>query len=325
MNPNTTIRSTPPSCLLCGHGGVSMVDSVRTEDLTIAWRQMGVTFSPEAWAVFDGISQVFRYHCNRCGFQSFDPALAGNASFYAELQNQIQTYYPVTCPGFERAIKFALRHKVRSVLDIGCGSGGFLDLAKRAGFTTTGIELNRQAIDICRKKGHHVYSCRLVDLEREIGPKRFDLITIFEVLEHVSDPVQLHSEAADWLSPSGYLAITVPNRNGVHRLFEMNPHLWPPHHLSWWRLRDLKEIARRGNLELVKIGGDMLLGGQIEQFVELQNEILIALNKRRPPSRSILLRLFVLGYRKSGCKFFLPRLGTSIYAFYRNPISRSCS
>lgn len=326
MNPNAKIsKAPPPSCLLCGQGGASIVDSIRTEDLAVAWRQMGVRFTPEAWSVFKETPQVFRYNCNHCGFQFFDSSLAGNASFYAELQNQIQTYYPVSCPGFERAIRFALRHKLRSVLDIGCGSGGFLDLAKRAGLATTGIELNQQAIDICRKKGHRVFSCRLTDLEREIGPTRFDLITIFEVLEHVSDPVQLHSEAADRLSPSGYLAVTVPNRNGVHRLFEMNPHQWPPHHLSWWRRRDLKEIARRHNLELVKLGGDLLLGAQIEHFVKVQNEILFALNKRRRPSGSKPLHLLVLGYRKCGCKFFFPRWGTSIYAFYRNRTSRSCS
>jgi SAM-dependent methyltransferase len=319
MKPNRRISSPPPACLLCGHDSISIVDSVRTEELTIAWRQFGVTFSPEAWAVFEGTSQVFRYGCDRCGFEFFDPALAGRGSFYAELQTQLETYYPVTCPGFERAIKFALRHKLRSVLDVGCGSGSFLDLAKQAGLSTTGIELNHRAVDICRQKGHRVHSCRLADLEREIGPERFDLITIFEVLEHVADPVQLYSEAASKLAPFGCLAITVPNRNGVHRLFEMNPHLWPPHHLSWWRRRDLKEIARPSHLELVEVGGDLLLGAQIEQFAKFQNEILSALRNQRPPRRSMLLHLLVLIYRKSGCKFYFPRLGTSIYAFYRNP------
>jgi SAM-dependent methyltransferase len=322
MNPNTDGQSAP-RCFLCRHPGASIIDSLRVKDLVVAWRQMGVQFSPEAWAVFEGTLSVCLFQCKQCGFLFFDPALVGNAAFYAELQNQLQTYYPPISPGFERAVRLARHKRLQSVLDIGCGCGSFLDLAKQNGLATAGMELNPPAIESSRRKGHSIYTCGLADLEREIGRRRFDLITIFEVLEHVSDPVQLLSDAAGWLSPSGYLAVTVPNRNGVHRLFEMDPHQWPPHHLSRWRRRDLKELGRRCRLEVVSTGGDLLLGGQIEHFSGMQKGILFALGKRRDAKRSNLLRLLVLGYRKTGCKFFVPRWGASVYAFYRKRVPRS--
>jgi len=306
---------------LCGHNGASIIDSTRVKDLVVAWRQMGVQFSPQAWAVFEGSISVCLFHCDNCGFQFFDPSLVGNASFYAELQNQLDSYYPHICPGFERAVRFARHRRLQSVLDVGCGCGAFLDLAKQAGLATAGIELNPRAIDSARRKGHQIYSCLLADLEREVGRRRFDLITIFEVLEHVSDPVQLLSDAARWLAPSGCLAVTVPNRNGVHRLFETDPHQWPPHHLSCWRRQDLKALGERCRLSVLKTGGDLLLGGQIEHFSGMQREILFALGKRRDAKRSSLLRLLLFAYRKTGCKFFAPRLGASIYAFYRVPHS----
>jgi SAM-dependent methyltransferase len=319
MNPNAkTSEVPPPSCLLCGQSGASIVDAMRTEDLAVAWRQMGVTFSAEAWAVLEETSQVFRYNCNRCGFQFFDPSLAGNASFYAELQNQIQSYYPVTCPGFERAVKFALRHQLRSVLDIGCGSGAFLDLAKRAGLRTFGIELNPQGAAAAAAKGHQVYTCLMEDFHRQGNPDRFEMVTAFEVVEHVADPVNFLSQAAAFLKPTvGHVAISVPSRFGVARLCDENPHQWPPHHLSWWRLQDLSRLGECCCLKLVESGGDILLGGHIEHFANLRNEIRMALGKNIALGWKILPGMISFIYRKAGCKFFFPRRGASLYGFYK--------
>src|SRR6266849_2408899 len=158
-------------------------------------------------------------------------------------------------------------------MDVGCGSGAFLELPKKAGLLTFGIDLNPQAARVSTQKGHNVYNCSMAEFCTGKTHERLNLVTAFEVLEHVADPVGFLSSAAGLLKPGGYLAVSVPNRSGVIRLCEENPHQWPPHHLSWWRLRDLARIGERCNLEIVKIGGDILMGGQIELFGKLRNEL----------------------------------------------------
>lgn len=102
-----------------------------------------------------------------------------------------------------------------SFLDYGFGSGAFLQCVAELGHVAVGADVsaqNRQQLEaICR---HQALAIRLVDLSP--GPEmltgmRFDVITLFQVLEHVADPLTLARHLSRLQAPGGLLYVECPN------------------------------------------------------------------------------------------------------------------
>lgn len=95
----------------------------------------------------------------------------------------------------------------KSVLDFGCGTGGFLLRAKAVASHVAGIELEARLKSRFQKEGLNVFSN--VDELTE----SFDVITLFHVLEHITDPINLLKKLAEKLNNDGHLIVEVPNAN----------------------------------------------------------------------------------------------------------------
>jgi SAM-dependent methyltransferase len=281
------------------------------------WQVLGQQFTPEAWGKISEEYVVAMLQCEACGFVFFDPSLAGNETFYQKLDHP--DYFAPNRPEFSRTLQFAQRNGLRRVLDVGCGSGAFLDMARVAGLHTSGLELNRVAGEKASAKGHCVSYCLLHELDRDEIADKLDLITLFQVLEHVPDPVGLLQQALAVLRPGGFVSIAVPSRCGVGRLAPWDPSLWPPHHLSHWRIQDFKQLAGATGSRLVETGGDILLGAGIAHVWKLHNRLAPALGKKPHPGGERLPAWISFLYRKTGMKFFFPNWGCSIYAFLQKP------
>ncbi len=304
-------------CLLCKSDRSKLASRFPLDDLQKAWRALGVTFSADAWKTMNGTGSAELFECLECGFRFCDPGLAGNGRFYTELEAQRTGYYPAEVPEFTRTLAWAGVRKLRTVLDVGCGDGAFLDLAREAGMGTAGIELNRKAAEVCRSKGHHVSMIPLAELATDSLGSRYDLVTLFQVLEHVPDPVSFLRQASTLLRQGGYVSVAVPNDRGIYRICPLEPHEWPPHHITRWRQNDLRELGARCGLRVVKSGANRLLGSEAEHFWGLHNRIAAALGQPPHPGGTVLPKLLSFFYRKLGMKFILPGLGTSVYAIYQ--------
>jgi SAM-dependent methyltransferase len=286
--------------------------------LELTWFHLGVKFSSAAAAVFDGIAAVELHECRPCGFRFFSPTLPGNGAYYADLQRQFRDYYPVSCPAFVRALQLARREGIREVMDLGCGAGYFLDAARNEGMTTHGLDLNPQAVADCRERGHEVQCCTAEAYAASRPERQFALVTSFEVMEHVPDPAAFFREAAALLTPGGYLAIAVPNEAGVHGLCSLEPHQWPPHHLTRWRPQDLRKLGEQNGLEIVSIEGDLLRGNALNFYLKLQRELEHVLGRRKTPPGGLWPGVLTLGYRLLFLRQFLQK-GISLHALYRRP------
>ncbi|MFM9941396.1 MAG: class I SAM-dependent methyltransferase [Hyphomicrobiaceae bacterium] len=91
-------------------------------------------------------------------------------------------------------------------LDIGCGVGHSVELGKELGFNALGLEVSRTALATARHSDRNVQHPG--DWQ---GKETFDLISLFETLEHVTRPDSLMAQARQCLAPGGLLLITVPN------------------------------------------------------------------------------------------------------------------
>lgn len=87
------------------------------------------------------------------------------------------------------------------VLDVGCGSGNFLDFAKGYGCKTYGIEYSRSSLDILNQRGHLGFS------SLEAVSETFDLVTAFDVIEHLYDIPLFLKQCQSKLTPNGYIVL----------------------------------------------------------------------------------------------------------------------
>jgi 2-polyprenyl-3-methyl-5-hydroxy-6-metoxy-1,4-benzoquinol methylase len=94
------------------------------------------------------------------------------------------------------------------LLDIGCGVGDFLVVARDAGFDVHGVDLSSGAARLAER--YHQLEVTVGDFKSENRERYFEAITIIGVLEHVRDPSDLLRHAGRLLAPGGVLLIYTP-------------------------------------------------------------------------------------------------------------------
>lgn len=118
------------------------------------------------------------------------------------------------------------------VLDVGCATGAFLDVARASGWDVYGVELSSFSCDIARKTyGDRVF-CGMLH-QAAFANESFDLITLSDLLEHVTNPGEFLDEAHRIMKPGGILLIVTPNKDSISsRLMRQSwshykrEHLW---------------------------------------------------------------------------------------------------
>jgi len=98
-------------------------------------------------------------------------------------------------------------------LDVGCGSGAGLGVARALGWQVTGIEVDESAAQKARRFTDELHVGDV--LKAPFATARFDVVTAFHVLEHVVDPIAVVRRMFDWLAPGGLLVVEVPNAGGL--------------------------------------------------------------------------------------------------------------
>lgn len=148
--------------------------------------------------------------------------------------------------------ELAQTHHVFKVLDFGCGHGSMLR-AFSDSFDIYGFEPETLAYDYCRENGFKVFS----DIEKlSQTDEKFDLISMFHVIEHVYEPGLLISKLKDFLRPQGLLVIETPNSmDALLTLFEcksfQNYTYWS-HHPMLYSSTALAHLVTRSGFKVVK-------------------------------------------------------------------------
>jgi len=104
------------------------------------------------------------------------------------------------------------------LLDVGCGTGGFLDFAAEAGFTVSGFDLSSEQAAYAAQRHHQVRCASCINdylAGRNKSDKQFDLITLWDVLEHIRNPLTFLADLRLHLRPGGILFISVPNGGAI--------------------------------------------------------------------------------------------------------------
>ncbi len=159
---------------------------------------------------------------------------------------------------FERELRLLRRHCPRgAVLDVGCSTGAFLfQLRKRhpGAYQTTGIEVSSAALDHARRNGLEVIEDSL--LTHDFGPRRFDAVTFWAVLEHLPEPGAFVRRAADLLNPGGLVFALVPNLESLAvRILGSKYRYILNQHVNYFASDTLAALLVRQGLDVVRTGG----------------------------------------------------------------------
>jgi len=138
------------------------------------------------------------------------------------------------------------KEKPGKILDIGCGTGSFLNRIRMRGWSVEGTELDAQAVINAKK----IYSLNIHqgDLDDIILPENYyDAVTMSHVIEHVPDPIGAINKCRSILKPGGVLVLITPNINSLgHRIYKSNSLLLdPPRHLYIFSKKTLEKIATK--------------------------------------------------------------------------------
>jgi len=175
---------------------------------------------------YDVVRDVLR--CQQCGYVFLRPRKKGDREFYEETTYRntygpdltkksnsreiFDTYFPFQKYIIEK-IEPLLRPDMR-ILDVGCSTGHFLAALKGRVKVRVGLELSQDAADFIRTHlDFPVYGDPIELATISEGP--FDLITAFQVLEHVEDPVAFLRAIGKNLKPDGVLYLELPNLHDI--------------------------------------------------------------------------------------------------------------
>jgi len=161
------------------------------------------------------------------------------------------------------------------LLDVGCSFGHFLTVAKQHGWVVKGIEIDHNCVIYAQQKfGLDVFAGTLE--QAHFGDSTFDVITLFHVLEHITNPQRMLLDFFEILKPDGILLLLTPNIDSLHfRILKtFHPWLSPPAHLFYFSQKSLELLLKRSgfvirSMKTCKVDADNLF-----------TEILVELGKR---------------------------------------------
>lgn len=205
--------------------------------------------------------------CSGCDLTYADPMRGPGAKWYEEHSDYLKVLLldlDVLNWNHRQFLRDLPRRGGR-LLDVGCGSGRFLAQARSLGYTVTGCDFNPVAVEMARKRYSlpDVHLASLEEFRRRHPERRFDVVTAFEVMEHVDDPREFLAHIVDVLDTDGMVAVSVPFRDRWPRFGTDSPWDLPPHHLTRWSKRAISEAFRRAGLDIVTLRTGWMIGEEL--------------------------------------------------------------
>jgi len=202
--------------------------------------------------------KILRCRACRFGFCQTRPAEKELCSLYRELDSKV---YERESRGRFKTAKRHLKivqHYASGgkLLDVGCASGAFLRCAADAGWDVTGVEpaqvLYSKAKEKLADRGKVI--CATLQ-EASLPIACFNAVTLWDVLEHVPDPIEFMKTCGRLLKPGGCLFVNVPDLDSLQaRLLRERWPLLLAEHLNYFNRDSLNICAERAQLQWLHFG-----------------------------------------------------------------------
>lgn len=220
----------------------------------------------------NGIAQKFNkngcfiYSCSDCGllFVFPQPEEKDLLAFYSESYFRRGNKYNPKIkslsydPNLQNDLmKMKLLNKYKSsgrLLDVGCAMGGFLKIANEQGFEVEGVEVAETAAQYVKQNlGIKVSNCDLPNAN--LGAESFDIITLWDVFEHLKNPNPVLAEVHRLLRPGGLVFISTGDASSLWA--RLSGRYWqlltPSQHMFFYTPKSLRKILELNKFSVRKI------------------------------------------------------------------------
>lgn len=259
-------------------------------------------------SVFLSLKDFKLLKCSSCQIIFIDPfpsaTLQKEANRELYGRQMVQKEYWKKLPQLKRRVKKAVTElqkfkKDGKLLDVGCGFGLFLEMAKEAGFKVYGVEMEKETVKAVQEKFglKNIYQKNI----KEIGfPERyFDVITLFDILEHLENPEVILKELKKLLKPNGVLVVQSPNIKSI--MFKLTKEKWNwllfPNHLYHFTPKSLASLLNDSGYKII-------YRKTFDDISEFNYNLLDAWNIKK--SRGIIYKIIWKAIRESRFLLFLP-------------------
>jgi 2-polyprenyl-3-methyl-5-hydroxy-6-metoxy-1,4-benzoquinol methylase len=186
----------------------------------------------------------------------------GNDFYFERIDQEVTTHFD----NYLRACRENCKTGSRSprLLDIGCGNGVLLSRAKKQGFICEGVEACIPLAEAVRNKLDCQVHTTLLS-ECRFSVESFDVVTMYDLIEHLQDPIQDLRRIQLWLKPGGILFVLTPNdeallrriarlafRGSFHCIQRPMHTLYYAHHLSYFTARSLRSLFEGTGFDVVR-------------------------------------------------------------------------
>ncbi len=199
-------------CPCCGQNDFEVLfkSNMKPDDFDVLLDYSMEQYDSEEWG---------RYvRCKNCSLIYMNPLekVSKTNDYYCKAKN---THAPTVRDSCLRTANSQLRLIQKhasgtNLLDVGCAQGFFLFNASKAGYTAKGVEISQAAVAYARNElGLDVEAKPFEELR--FAENHFDVVTLWQVLEHVAYPLMMLKEAHRILKPGGLLVVSTPNIAGI--------------------------------------------------------------------------------------------------------------
>jgi N-acetyl sugar amidotransferase len=204
--------------------------------------------------IIEGYERAHLVKCKNCSF-IFSSKKPSNEELIEHYNHYLRNDYlsPITVKRYNELLDSMEKYrKTNNILDIGCGVGYFLEQAKKRGWNVYGTEFTDDAVRICQEKGIEMFQGVLnSDYYKS---EFFDVVTSFEVIEHINNPKEELNNISNILRKDGLFYCTTPNFNSFSRRYlkdKWNNILYPEH-LSYYTKQTISRALKQFDLVPLK-------------------------------------------------------------------------
>jgi 2-polyprenyl-3-methyl-5-hydroxy-6-metoxy-1,4-benzoquinol methylase len=199
-------------------------------------RDWEATFDIDIGEELRGVHEVRKYRCPESGLNFFTPeASQGSDALYKAL-GQFSWYYAPDKWEYHKCLEILPLNQ--KILEVGCGSGRFLELAQAKGHDVRGLDINAAAVEAAKEGGFRV-DCEELHEYAQDREAEYDCLCAFQLLEHLQDSLSFLQDALRVLKPGGLLVLATPNAESFLR-YQYTLLDLPPHHMAQWSLQSYR-------------------------------------------------------------------------------------
>lgn len=197
--------------------------------------------------------------CNVCSMVYLNPVFTSEAlTHYYQTNHSLQSeivenddafYINIYNQGLDSIEKNSSNEKI---LDIGCSSGVFLDVAKKRGWETHGVELNQKEFEYAKNKGHVVHNEILDNINFKT---QFNAITMWDVFEHIVEGEFYLKLMMKMLKDDGIIFLQIPSADSLAaKMLQERCNMFDGlEHVNLYGVNTIKMLAEKCGFEILSI------------------------------------------------------------------------